>query len=83
MADKNRNRTKDNGTQAQARKIDPRSAAEVRQRDLASDIQGHNKLQGNDQQAVRNQRREQPKVGGASGRPTGRPSGAGPEERED
>lgn len=50
-------------------KAKPRSAESVRQRDLASDIQGRNKLQGNDQEAVRNQRREQPKVGGANGRP--------------
>jgi hypothetical protein len=80
MADKNPNRTKDDRAQAQAPKSNPRSAADVRQRDLASDIQGRNKLQGNDQGAVRNQRREQPKVGGASGRPSGTP---GPEERED
>lgn len=54
---------------AKAPKANPRSAAEIRQRDLAGDIQGRNKLQGNDQRSVRNERREQPKVGGASGRP--------------
>ena len=54
---------------ANAAKADPRSAADIRHRDLASDIQGRNTLQGNDQESVRNQRREQPKVGGASGRP--------------
>ena len=53
-------------------KTDPRSAANLRQGDLASDIQGRNKLQGNDQEAVRNQRRQQPTVGGATGRPTDR-----------
>ena len=64
MADKNQ--TKDG---AKAPKTNSRSAADIRQRDLASDIQGRNKLQGNDQESVRNQRRVQPKVGGASGRP--------------
>ena len=64
MADKARKTDSANATNA-----DTRSAAEIRQRDLASDIQGRNKLQGNDQVSVRNQRREQPKVGGASGRP--------------
>lgn len=71
MAD--RKETKDNSTQAKARKTS-RSAADLRQRDLASDIQGRNKLQGNDQEAVRNQRRQQPKVGGATGR-SGRKDG--------
>lgn len=64
MADKTRS-TKG----AKAPKANPRSAADIRQRDLASDIQGRNKLQGNDQGSVRNQRRVQPKVGGASDRP--------------
>jgi hypothetical protein len=69
MAD--RNRTNDTSEQAKAHKKTPRSAADLRQGDLASDIQGRNKLQGNDQEAVRNQRRQQPKVGGATGRPRG------------
>ncbi|MFW6076295.1 MAG: hypothetical protein ACOC71_00955 [Hyphomicrobiales bacterium] len=63
MAD---DRSKQNKTGGKA---DPRRAEDVRQRDLASDIQGRNKLQGNDQDAVRNQRRQQPKVGGTTGRP--------------
>ena len=71
MANEKRKRTNDDSTPAKDRKENPRSAAEMRQRDLASDIQGRNKLQGNDQESVRNQRREQPKVGGASGRPAG------------
>ena len=70
MAEKNRKQANDDA-QARARLKDRPSAADVRQRDLASDIQGRNSLQGNDQEAVRNQRREQPKVGGASGRPAG------------
>ena len=69
MADDKHKRTKDESTPAKDRKDNPRSAADLRQRDLASDIQGRNKLQGDDQESVRNQRREQPKVGGASGRP--------------
>jgi hypothetical protein len=77
MADKDR--IKHDSAQAKARNKDPRSAADLRQSDFASDIQGRNKLQGNDQEAVRNQRREQPQVGGATGRPTG---GSGPEERK-
>lgn len=43
-------------------------AGELRESDLASDIQGRNKLQGDDQLRVRNERRVQPRVGGASGR---------------
>ena len=70
MADEKRKRTNDDSTRAKDQKDDPRSASEMRQRDLASDIQGRNKLQGNDQESVRNQRREQPKVGGATGRPS-------------
>jgi hypothetical protein len=82
MADKDR--IKHDSAQAKARNKDPRSAADLRQSDFASDIQGRNKLQGNDQEAVRNQRREQPQVGGATGRPTGRPTGrSGPEEGKD
>ena len=46
MAD--RNRTNDTSEQAKAHKKTPRSAAGLRQGDLASDIQGRNKLQGND-----------------------------------
>ena len=38
------------------------------QSDLASEIQGTNRLQGDDQSHVRNQRRVAPKVGGASGK---------------
>jgi hypothetical protein len=68
MADDKGKRTKDD---SKGRKESPRSAADLRQRDLASEIQGRNKLHGNDQESVRNQRREQPKVGGASGRPSG------------
>lgn len=45
------------------------SASDLRQSDLANDIHGKNKLQGHDQLAVRNQRRTQPRVGGAAGRP--------------
>ena len=71
MADDKRKQTKDESTPANDRKDNPRSAADLRQRDIASDVQGRNKLQGDDQGSVRNQRREQPKVGGASGRPTG------------
>ncbi len=71
MADDKRKRTNNDSTPAKDRKENPRSAADLRQRDLASDIQGRNKLQGNDQESVRNQRREQPKVGGATGRPSG------------
>jgi hypothetical protein len=51
------------------------SASDLRQRDFDSDIQGKNKLQGKDQLLSRNERRSQPKVGGASGgsnSPTGR-----------
>jgi hypothetical protein len=70
MAEKNRT---NDSARAEPRKNNPRRAADVRQGDLASDIQGRNKLQGNDQEAVRNQRRNQPKVGGATGRPSGRP----------
>jgi hypothetical protein len=75
MADDKRKQTNDDSPRAQDsardRKENPRSAADLRQRDIASDIQGRNKLQGNDQESVRNQRREQPRVGGASGRPSG------------
>lgn len=72
MADEKRKQTKDENTQPKDTGKTPRSAADLRQRDLSSDIQGRNKLQGNDQESVRNQRREQPKVGGATGRPTGK-----------
>lgn len=71
MADEKRKSPKNDSTPAKDRKENPRSAADMRQRDLASDIQGRNKLQGNDQESVRNQRRQQPRVGGASGRPSG------------
>lgn len=72
MAEENQKRTKEESPPAKDdRRANPRSAADIRQRDLASDIQGRNKLQGDNQESVRNQRREQPKVGGASGRPSG------------
>jgi hypothetical protein len=43
------------------------SASDLRQRDFDSDVQGKNKLHGKDQLLSRNQRRSQPKVGGATG----------------
>lgn len=54
------------------------TASDLRQRDFDSDIQGKNKLQGKDQLLSRNQRRSQPRVGGATGEPSprsGKPGG--------
>lgn len=80
MADKNAKHSNDETARTKEREKTTRRAGDVRQRDLASDIQGRNKLQGNDQDAVVNQRRQQPKVGGATGRPADR---SGPKEGND
>ena len=44
-------------------------SSRLRQRDFADEIQGRNKLQGDDQRNIRNQRRRAPQTGGAPGRP--------------
>lgn len=49
--------------------------ARLRERDFADEIQGKNRLQGDDQSRVRNQRRRKPQVGGATGKPVGKPRG--------
>ncbi len=60
--------TKRRGTGQSSRFPDPKN---LRERDLASDVQGKNRLQGDDQESVRNERRSVPQVGGATGK--GRP----------
>lgn len=41
----------------------------LRERDMENEVRGKNRLQGDDQLQVRNQKLRQPKVGGASGAP--------------
>lgn len=42
--------------------------AKLRESNLASDMQGNNRLHGEDQESVRNERRTMPKVAGATGK---------------